>query len=783
MKPSVRLLPRSLVGRVFALYAFALLCFVSACLALFFRYQLAVEMGNTQQRAESMVEVVGPAIADSAVIGDYDTIRRTLGRAVHQSDFASASYLDVNGGKISVDNNERPVAVPPAWLQAFIGARLYDSNLPISVGGRDYGVLRMKFAADRIAGELWSQALYALGLAIGGLAGGLLLLHAPLKYWLDDLGRMGSFEEHLRTGTAQPAVMFGENAPIEFKQTFDVLNRAAASMQAQREQAAATLGAIGDGVITFDAEGRVILANPAACRMLACGSEEQLLGHDVRTTVPELFDGGRSFTAWASRRVHIHPSDGRRLVVDSTLSPIAGPAGEPQDHVLALRNVTAQHALDERLRNERGVREKAMTALRDLLEGLMHGKAMPTVPGPTDDLAAVSHLIKGLVLQLQARGEQLNAIFALSPDGFVSFDEQRSVNYVSPAFTRLTGLAEPVVMGLGESAFGQLLAPQCASGAALLLDLESLRRREGEDRPAHRRDLVELSRPAKRVLEVALRQSRSAGISQVLHLRDVTHETEVEQIKSEFLSTAAHELRTPMASIFGFSELMMTRKMTPERQQEVLATIHRQTELMISIVNELLDLARIEARRGKDFSLVDLDLRTLTREVVHDFKPPNERAAPDMLLPQAPVPVRVDRSKMAQALGNVLSNAYKYSPEGGAVQVRVVLREGASGPQAGIEVQDRGIGMTPEQLARVCERFYRADTSGNIPGTGLGMSIVKEIVELLGGSLALASEPGRGTTATLWLPSAALAPAGEAAPGTTQQAGLDTEPEPEPAPT
>jgi len=131
-----------------------------------------------------------------------------------------------------------------------------------------------------------------------------------------------------------------------------------------------------------------------------------------------------------------------------------------------------------------------------------------------------------------------------------------------------------------------------------------------------------------------------------------------------------------------------------------------------------------------------------------------------------PLPVCIDLNKMRQALGNVLSNAYKYSPDGGPVAVRLVAGPPpapGSGvtPTVGIEVRDSGIGMTAEQLARVSERFYRADASGNIPGTGLGMSIVKEIIELLGGRLGLASEPGKGTAVTLWLPLAHADPPGE----------------------
>jgi len=748
-----RLLPRSLAGRVFALYSLALIGFVAAGLGLFYRYQFTLELENTQEHADSLMEVAMPTIADSAVIGDYDTIRRTLERAIHRSNFASAAFIDVNGGMVQAVSEQQPEVVPPRWLQELIAQRLYDANLPISVGGRDYGVLRLRFAADRIAGGLWRQARYALALALCSLVGGLVLIRVPLMHWLGDLEQIQSFEESMRSGTQQPRKLSADNAPIEFKQTFDVLNRAAASLQVQREQAAVTLGAIGDSVFTLDAEGRIVLANPAACDMLG-QSAEALLGRPARELLPGLFDAFDDHRPWRARRAQVMVGRGRQLVLDSNLSAIAGADGEPNGHVLACRDVSEQHALDQRLRAELSARESAMTSLRGVLEGLMPQAAGHADASPSDDIAAISQLISRLVSRLQERGEQLSAIFALSPDGFVSFDQHRQVNYVSPAFTRLTGLAESQVLGLSERQFARQVGAQCVNGGPSLQDFGALPHADELSSTAHhRRDTIELERPAKRVLEIGLRQGRSQAISQVLHLRDVTHETEVDQLKSEFLSTAAHELRTPMASIYGFSELMMARELSPERQKEVISTIHRQTELMISIVNELLDLARIEARRGKDFSLEDVDLRELAHEVMHDFKPPHERPSPIALLPDEPLRVRVDRSKMTQALGNVLSNAYKYSPGGGVVRVTLVHEDkGPGARRVGIAVSDQGIGMTPEQLARVSERFYRADTSGSIPGTGLGMSIVKEIVELLGGSLTLASTFGQGTTATLWLP-------------------------------
>ena len=351
--------------------------------------------------------------------------------------------------------------------------------------------------------------------------------------------------------------------------------------------------------------------------------------------------------------------------------------------------------------------------------------------------------------------EQLSAIFDLSPDGFVSFDSEHRVKYLSPAFARLTGLDAEGTVGLDEAAFSRRMAAACTD-AARFVGIAALRRprKSGRDEsggPHERRQQITIAGPGQRVLEVGLREAQAATVSQILYLRDITHETEVDRLKSEFLSTAAHELRTPMASIYGFAELMLAQDFEEAERREFLATIFRQSELMVSIINELLDLARIEARRGKDFNIARLDLRDLTREIVGGFKTPDGRDAPLQPASAEPLWVRGDRKKLTQAIGNVLSNAYKYSPAGSRVSVEFVRPESATDELAGIRVRDRGIGMSGEQLERVFERFYRADASGKIPGTGLGMSIVKEIVELHGGHVELESRIGAGTTVTIWL--------------------------------
>ena len=750
---SFRLLPGSLVGRVFALYTVVLAGFVLAGLGLFYRYQFTVELEEAQLRAETLSAVVLPTIADSAVIGDYDTIRRTLERAVYHSSFSSASFIDLRGGLVRAPHADAPPVNAPDWLVRTVAERLYDTNQTISVGGRDYGVLRLSFAPERIAGSLWAQTRIAIVLALASLAGGLVLIRFPLVHWLGNLSRVEQFEKAMDEGEAVPTLLAADEAPTEFRATFEVLGRAAANLRSQRTQAAVTLGSIADGVFTLDQSGSIALANVAASGMLGRRAED-MLGRPVAQVLPQLFDAGDELVPWRNRRTTLLAGT-REVVVETTLSPILAPDGATVGHVLACRDVSEQHQLDQRLRAELRSREAALVELRKVLEGLT--RDLPLCPTGPDDLAAISAMISELVSRLQVRGEQLDAIFALSPDGFVSFDAQRNANYVSPSFSRLTGIAAQAVLERNESEVESLLRAQSGDTAAwrgfAAIRAEA---RQALDGAAPKRALIELERPTRRVLEIGLREGTTPVISQVLSLRDVTHETLVDQMKSEFLSMAAHELRTPMASIYGFAELLMRRKLSPEKQQEVLQTIHRQSELMVSIVNELLDLARIEARRGLDLELQTLDMGTLVRDVIGDFKTPEGRERPDFVDAAVPAAAQVDRNKMRQAIGNVTSNAYKYSSPGSPVGVRIV-REAGAVPRVGIEIADRGIGMTAAQLARVSERFYRADASGNVPGTGLGMSIVKEIIELLGGRLEMRSEPGQGTVVTLWLPLATAA--------------------------
>lgn len=354
---------------------------------------------------------------------------------------------------------------------------------------------------------------------------------------------------------------------------------------------------------------------------------------------------------------------------------------------------------------------------------------------------------------LRQRIEQLRAIVEMGDTGVLYTHASGTVLHVNRRLCELFSIDDSHVSALTLEAFARhlvsLLAPEETDRdpIASLFDVPPSGR-TAPGQPSVR--TLRLALPCRMTLLMG--QTFTPNGDLVLYFRDITSETEVDRMKSEFLSTAAHELRTPLASIFGFAELLMMRKMGPEQQHELLSTIHRQAQLLINLINELLDLSRIESRRGKDFHRQYCRVSTIVDQTIRGLLVKNDKRQVRLHLPHGAEAIMVDPEKTMQALLNVLSNAFKYSPGGGDIELSTVLRE--EGPQrhVGIRVRDHGLGMSPEQVSRIFERFWRADPSGAIPGTGLGMSLVKEITELQDGSVQVESVQGEGTTVTLWFP-------------------------------
>jgi signal transduction histidine kinase len=221
----VRLLPSSLIGRVFLLYTVALLLFVAISFVAFSRFQYHSTLEEAQDAASMMIEVVAQTVTDSAVIGDYDTIQRTLNKAIAGSRFASARFIDLTGGMIQSENSAMAKSTAPVWLRDKVAEQLYDVNRTINAGGYDYGVLRLTFAVDAIAEGFWGLIRVAMLSAVGGLIGGMLIIWFPLKRWLGTLERVERFDAAPSSEKGNQPELLIENLPTEFRPAFEKLKR------------------------------------------------------------------------------------------------------------------------------------------------------------------------------------------------------------------------------------------------------------------------------------------------------------------------------------------------------------------------------------------------------------------------------------------------------------------------------------------------------------------------------------------------------------------------------
>lgn len=245
-------------------------------------------------------------------------------------------------------------------------------------------------------------------------------------------------------------------------------------------------------------------------------------------------------------------------------------------------------------------------------------------------------------------------------------------------------------------------------------------------------------------------------VGSIMHFRDVTAAHEVDRMKTEFLSTAAHELRTPLANIFGYTELLIKTQFDHDRQAEVLNIIYNQSKRLSTIIDELLDLARIEARAGDAFNYGYYSLTELLIEVISEFDNELQKYQFEWRIHSDKTRIYCDAEKIEQVIENLLANAIKYTPEDKLISLHLEARKDQNREGFLITIKDEGIGMSEHDLANVFERFYRGDNSGHKPGTGLGMSIVKEIVEHHSGSINIESQLNKGSTFTVWLPAEPL---------------------------
>jgi signal transduction histidine kinase/DNA-binding response OmpR family regulator len=244
--------------------------------------------------------------------------------------------------------------------------------------------------------------------------------------------------------------------------------------------------------------------------------------------------------------------------------------------------------------------------------------------------------------------------------------------------------------------------------------------------------------------------------SLVIVLRDISREAEVERLKNEFISTVSHELRTPMTSIKGFTDLLVSQRVgeLSEQQRRFVQIIKNNADRLTALVNDILDISRIETGRIK-LQFESLDLIKLINDVADNFRGQMVAKSLDLILDLPPsLPrVRADEDRVTQILENLASNAWKYTPEGGQVTIRANVVDGF----VQVDVTDTGYGIEERDLPYIFDRFYRTEKAEvqAVDGSGLGLSIVKMFVGLLGGKVWAESEVESGSTFSFTLPLAA----------------------------
>jgi signal transduction histidine kinase len=296
---------------------------------------------------------------------------------------------------------------------------------------------------------------------------------------------------------------------------------------------------------------------------------------------------------------------------------------------------------------------------------------------------------------------------------------------------------------------GPLAAILAFALLALYISLFPILRRVTRELEARNRRLREHAHERERLLEGERAARAEAETVQQLLAKQNERLLELDELKDEFISLVSHELRTPLTSIRGYLELLLDGGLNAE-QRGYLGIIDRNSNRLLGLVNDLLLLTQIEAGELV-FDFAPVDLEEIVKECIESSTPTAEANDLQLVMSTEQVPlVRGHRVHLVQVVDNLISNALKFTPSGGRVEVRLSAMDSA----AVMEVEDTGLGISDSEQEQLFERFFRSSqaTKNQIPGSGLGLTISKAIVERHGGRIEVESSEGVGTTVRVRLP-------------------------------
>lgn len=521
--------------------------------------------------------------------------------------------------------------------------------------------------------------------------------------------------------------------------------RAEQALRESQGRLAATLHSIGDGVISTDVLGRVTSLNAVAETLTgwanadACGRPVADIFHVVRQTPGEELESDirRTLNDGLITTLPDHTSlvsrDGARRQIATSCSPIRNPDGAILGAVLVFRDVTEEYCRIQELRESRERFAQISEVSREVIwevdpEGrytYISRECLPVFGFSEDEVIGRLHFYDLHPEEgREAFRAEILAVFRRN---------EPFVDYQSPVIAKDGRIVEVLTNGvpiLDEE--GRLLGYRGSNR-----DITEQRRNEEQ-----LRNYAAALEKANRTLEELNRSAQAAT-----------------RAKSEFLANMSHEIRTPMSAILGYVQLLLSEQgldRAPPHRIEALRTIERNGQYLLALINDILDLSKIEAGKFQTERIACSPAELLAEVVGLMQVRADAQKLPLRLEFATPIPATIhsDPTRLRQILVNLVGNAVKFTSKG---EVRLVARlvepPGQSRPNLAFDVIDTGIGMSDDQIQRLFQPFNQADssTSRTFGGTGLGLAICKRLAEMLGGEISVVSALGRGSTFTLSL--------------------------------
>lgn len=340
--------------------------------------------------------------------------------------------------------------------------------------------------------------------------------------------------------------------------------------------------------------------------------------------------------------------------------------------------------------------------------------------------------------------ERFRSLIEHASDVSTILNADSTIRYISPSLQRVLGYAPETLIG---QTFPTLLHPEDVE--KLNTPLSVLLQEPGGTRSfeCRWRAYDGSWRSMDSIAQNLLGDTTVTGI--IVTSRDITERKAVEQLKDDLVSTVSHELRTPLASLRGFVELLLVREFSPSQQRQYLTIMQKETIRLSTLINDFLDLQRIESGR-QSYHLESIDLVPLLHEALVLFASHKTSHVFHIHAPDSPLAVRAEADRIQQVLANLLANAVKFSPNGGTIRLEAERQE----KFVIVQISDEGIGIAAEMIPQLFQKFFRADNAATrkIGGTGLGLALVKQIIEAHGGQVWVESTGGKGSTFSFSLP-------------------------------